>query len=402
MKPVFHWIGSLRERTKSAFLGAKVLEAESRMPFKKGILETTEKRTQIVLILLLLIQISNIVVDTTSQAHQGFETVFRTGTYWIGAVCILFTALFLDIKSKKAVSYALRNAIVKSCWLFILLGSVFFCYGDMAESRTIINYTLVTLAVGILPILNITEILLFLCTYLGINIIIGVSTGLPTCLIQNMVILSILSFYGSRVQYIFAIDVFTEREHLNRTNVTLKHLSETDQLTGLLNRRGMEERLYSNIGALRRCGDTISLLMLDIDFFKEYNDKFLHMEGDRCLKKIADCLMHCAQRSTDIVARYGGEEFVIAANNMNDENLIAFAMEIKSAIEEMRITFGYYEEFPCVTLSIGIAKMDIEGKQAEKDRERFMKDLIDLADKELYNAKANGRNCISYNRVIYC
>ncbi len=160
-------------------------------------------------------------------------------------------------------------------------------------------------------------------------------------------------------------------------------LAITDGLTKLFNHRYFQERLEQEVRRSRRYNHPTSLIIADIDFFKTYNDQFGHPRGDKALTTVAN-IMRGLTRETDILARYGGEEFVIVLPETTKEEAAGLARRICSAIEEEDF-FGK-EAMPDgrFTISLGVASMpdDAGGKQ----------DLIEAADKALYQAKKQGRD----------
>jgi diguanylate cyclase (GGDEF)-like protein len=174
-------------------------------------------------------------------------------------------------------------------------------------------------------------------------------------------------------QIAVAIDRMTLREKAGE----YQQLSITDPLTGLLNRRYIEERLAEEINRSQRSGEPLSLLMLDVDEFKSYNDRFGHPAGDEALRIVGRILKENL-RGADVAARYGGEEFSVLLPATSGEEAAAIAERIRRHAEETK--------FPKrrVTLSIGISSLSADVDTSKK--------LIDAADKALYQAKQNGRN----------
>lgn len=168
-------------------------------------------------------------------------------------------------------------------------------------------------------------------------------------------------------------------DHANLKSETgeLRQLSVTDSLTGLVNRRYLEERLTEEIKRSNRHGYPMAFLMIDVDFFKSYNDTFGHTEGDKTLKMVAAALKETL-RGADVAARYGGEEFSILLPQTTGEEAETIAERVRQRVEKT--------EFPNrkVTVSIGIANCSFEMNSCEN--------LIAAADKALYEAKRKGRN----------
>ncbi len=161
---------------------------------------------------------------------------------------------------------------------------------------------------------------------------------------------------------------------LEKTNRKLQMMSQRDGLTNVWNRRYFDEALLLEWRRASRYQESISLLFLDIDNFKIYNDNYGHQEGDRCLQQVATILQEHVQRSADVVARYGGEEFVILLPGTDQKGAISVAETIRKSVE----SFG-------VTVSIGIASM-VPSSQVSPD------DFIHMADQAMYKAKEKGKN----------
>lgn len=158
----------------------------------------------------------------------------------------------------------------------------------------------------------------------------------------------------------------------------LTQLATIDALTGLYNRRAFFEELETSIARINRHGGKIAILMIDIDFFKQYNDTNGHLEGDKMLKKVAKIIQNNI-RAGDIAARYGGEEFVILAHESDMQEAVFLAERLRMAVFKK-----YYKQK--VSFSIGISSYPIHGKDADT--------LLKRADEALYEAKRNGRNCV--------
>jgi len=168
---------------------------------------------------------------------------------------------------------------------------------------------------------------------------------------------------------------------------TLHQLSMTDGLTGIANRRSLDERLLQELNRAKRNQLTLSILLIDIDYFKLYNDHYGHIAGDDCLKQVTKILNSCKQRSNDFVARYGGEEFVFILPNTDVDGAKKFAENVKHKINKGNISHVYSKLVPHITLSFGIANYRCND---DVDVDAILK----RADEALYQAKNNGRNCI--------
>jgi diguanylate cyclase (GGDEF)-like protein len=171
----------------------------------------------------------------------------------------------------------------------------------------------------------------------------------------------------------------------------LERLNATDALTGIANRRVFGETLGREWHRSLRSGRPLSLLMLDVDHFKPYNDTHGHLGGDDCLRSVAQALASCTRRASDLVARYGGEEFAILLPDTGESDASAVAQSACRAVLSLGIPHGKSSVNDCVTVSIGVATFvpppAFVGKLAGKPSS-----LIDAADQALYEAKQQGRN----------
>lgn len=174
-----------------------------------------------------------------------------------------------------------------------------------------------------------------------------------------------------------------ERELENLTR-TFQELSNLDGLTGVANRRRFDEVYDKEWRSARRDNTDISLLMLDIDFFKAYNDRYGHLKGDTCLTQVAQCLKRETKRPRDLVARYGGEEFVLILPETNMDGAQRIAENIRIRVRELGIEHQD-SETGVVTVSVGVAA----GKPASMTSTA---DLLASSDKALYRAKLEGRD----------
>lgn len=175
---------------------------------------------------------------------------------------------------------------------------------------------------------------------------------------------------------------------LDALNAQLAHLSETDELTGLANRRQFDRRLADECARARRHGTPIALLLLDIDHFKRYNDLHGHPAGDACLRQVANALRGTARRGGDLVARIGGEEFAILLPHHSAAEARAQAESCTAALAAMALPHGNSPVSALVTLSIG----GVQVAQPAPELEAAM--LVQRADEALYEAKHAGRQCL--------
>ncbi|MBK6294085.1 MAG: diguanylate cyclase [Rhodoferax sp.] len=173
-------------------------------------------------------------------------------------------------------------------------------------------------------------------------------------------------------------------QDLEASNHRLARQSITDELTGLGNRRCFDQTLETEWQRGARMGTPVSLLMVDIDHFKRYNDRFGHPAGDEALRRIAKALGACVRRAGELVARYGGEEFVLLLPGANEAHALVTAQQCMHSLQQEAIDRGESAPAEFLTCSIGVATV-------QPDAEREASALINAADVAMYRAKTNGR-----------
>jgi diguanylate cyclase (GGDEF)-like protein len=177
---------------------------------------------------------------------------------------------------------------------------------------------------------------------------------------------------------------------LDELNAELSRLSNTDELTGLANRRHFDRRLAEECARAARHGTPLALLMLDVDHFKRYNDRHGHLAGDTCLQAVAAALSASARRPTDLVARFGGEEFAMLLPHQTADEARAQAERCAAALQAAALVHGDSPVSPWVTLSTGVAQ--VTGRPAGPSAADIAAELLRAADAALYRAKLAGRN----------
>ena len=176
---------------------------------------------------------------------------------------------------------------------------------------------------------------------------------------------------------------------LEEANHNLQKLSFLDGLTGIANRRRFDEMLLNEWQRAIRENIPISLIILDIDYFKNYNDRYGHLMGDECLKRVAKSFGSALKRSADLVARFGGEEFAVVLPNTDRKGAIATAEMLRRGIEEMMIPHMASSVGSYLTVSAGVAST-VPARYSRPD------ELVQSADEALYQAKHTGRNKVMY------
>jgi len=174
-------------------------------------------------------------------------------------------------------------------------------------------------------------------------------------------------------------------EELEEANQRLKHLTTIDKVTGIHNRRYFDDTLKREWNRCLREGKSLSLILVDIDNFKLYNDSYGHLQGDKCLRKVAKTLAGELKRSSDFVGRFGGEEFAAILANTKLDDAAKVAEQMRKCIEALKIVHEQSPTIPYITISLGLATI-------KPTRNTSFQELISAADQRLYQAKNQGRN----------
>ena len=173
---------------------------------------------------------------------------------------------------------------------------------------------------------------------------------------------------------------------LKRSRDQLKRLTMTDGLTGIANRRCFDETIERELHRTSRWRRPLSLVLLDIDHFKGFNDTYGHVAGDECLQQVSAVIAKAATRASDLAARYGGEEFAVVLPETGNEGAVLLAERIRAAVAALAIPHAKSLASGRVTVSLGVVTADSVASPRE---------LLMLADRQLYLAKAGGRNRIA-------
>lgn len=205
---------------------------------------------------------------------------------------------------------------------------------------------------------------------------------LPEVLISSLTLLgaTLIGAYCCYQRELAVRQAFLESRILN-------DLVDLDGLTGLYNRRRYDKDVEKLWRQSRRDQCQLTLLLIDIDFFKAFNDLYGHQAGDDALKRVGEVIANCAQRPLDLAARFGGEEFALVLYGSTQEFGRDIPEMLRRSVEELRIPHGNSVTSPWLTVSLGMAVLS-------PGNERSMMGAIQLADEALYQAKEEGRNRI--------
>lgn len=377
--------------TKTIFCGTSLLEKQDRLYLEEITADTNISRQVPFLLLLALFQISNLLVDYFSKAHPGYTFYYLSAGVYQLTLSLVYLLIVSFLLAKPGASLRNKQMVYRSFWLLFSLGVLYLSTLDILERNSLLNVFVLMSSLAIVPIFNFREISLFAGLNLLYLMVLLFFLKEKVFLIQQAVMAGVSAITLSQMLYASFFSSKVLQKRLKDANTELEKLSETDRLTGLLNRLGLENQMP----ALLEKTDRLSLIIFDIDHFKEYNDKFGHLQGDRCLQMVAENLKKVFEKDGHLLCRFGGEEFAIFLTGPTALEPLILARELKRAVECENFPAGCFKVSDFVTVSAGVVSIhisELDGIEA----------LITDADRELYHAKENGRNCISYGKKLYC
>lgn len=216
-----------------------------------------------------------------------------------------------------------------------------------------------------------------------------IGEDIPTkTIIGIMIIMINASISYTIISYLYRKCKNTKVQLIQMTE-KLKQLSIIDELTGLYNRRYMDIQLSKEWRLCKDQSRTLSIILVDIDLFKNFNDFYGHQKGDECLVKIAHSLNKTISKWSDWVARFGGEEFIVILSKTNESEANIIAGNLRAEIENLKIPHNTSNVSKYITVSIGVCTV-------RTDQFSEVNDVISLANKALYKAKKEGRNRVCY------
>jgi len=212
-------------------------------------------------------------------------------------------------------------------------------------------------------------------------------------LVLIALVFSLLKIWEGHLMKAQISELEEARKKIIEANKKLAFLTLNDSLTGLLNRRGFDKGIFQALETARRNSLMITMFMMDVDFFKNYNDNYGHVRGDKVLRGVGKVLRQVFGRSTDIIARYGGEEFAVVFIGENPNASVNLANDLIQAVEALGIIHEYSSVSDLLTLSTGVST--VRAKEVES-----VDSFIRHADEALYDAKERGRNRVSFTGII--
>lgn len=349
---------------------------------------------------------------------EEYPTSFLT--WWLGSALahVIFSPPIMQWKKKDFIPQS------ASIWEIIFMGLiiVFACFLAFIFAYPIEYLLLPPLIWAVFRLrrfeasllVSLTALVAIICTSKGYGVFVQESINLSLILLQSFIaVISIVTLIISAAltektiaqnqlnQTLENLEatVLRRTKELEKTQINLRHANKTlakmayiDSLTQVANRAYFDKILQKEWEQLIIEKECLSLLLIDVDYFKNYNDYYGHPEGDNCLKKIAQCFKSVVRYSSDIVARYGGEEFAIVLPYANCDQAMLVAGKIQNAIASSSIAHKTSKVSDIITVSIGITTM-------KPSYDSSPDDLIKKADEALYLAKQEGRNRFKVNGI---
>ena len=326
------------------------------------------------------------VINPDEPADSTLLFLYAGIILFISAYLIIF--IYMGKKARIKNMTSMRLTIITGL-MIVLIWGVFLVLFEHTEGFLPSAYILIMMSIGIIPYLSFWEIavtmipsqLLITLYVLTTNSFTG---NASTNILFDSWSFCLISILVSSLFYSLRISGFKKDIVLMEQNDMLKQHSEIDSLTGIYNRRKLDEELENEWQRSSRSQKPLSFLLIDLDHFKRFNDTYGHMEGDLCLRKAATIMAETLKRSTDVIFRYGGEEFAAILPFTSLDAACLVGEKLRKNIENARIEHEH-SQTGFLTVSIGVSSATgIHGKSA---------DILCLeADKALYAAKKSGRN----------
>lgn len=375
------------------------IQSEDMIPLRQYLIDENMIRIRMVIPTIIVVQL-------LLTAYYGFFTMVKA-SYLLSVALFLCTAIgcwvVLGRAQRDGVSPSHQIAAIHIVLLLFLLFDVHIQYEEALLSSASFRFFVGMLALLSIPLLTqrqslayITAMFLASAAYFflrgaalepGILLYRFLYTVCALCVASIRYVNAVRCFLADREKRSAIQELANANQELCRLNEELSMLSTTDPLTHICNRRAFDQYYPTAWNQCQRARDPIALLMLDIDYFKPYNDYFGHQSGDQCLQTVAAHINRHARRSTDMIARYGGEEFIVLLPGASMADAIRIAQTIRQDVEALQIEAPPSVSRPHVTVSIGVA-CQIPSAHSSHGA------LVQAADAAMYRAKANGKNCV--------
>ncbi|MDR2089503.1 MAG: GGDEF domain-containing protein [Clostridiales Family XIII bacterium] len=305
---------------------------------------------------------------------------------------LLFWFLFARARKKLISGRGARILVNAFLYLYCAIQLVF-CTFNILSGGGVNSYIIAVLILSMIPVIKPMQSLIgigisfvYVCAamYFARDISQTWNSIVLTDTWTNLIIIIGLSACGSVFLYDMYVSNFLQSVKLEKSNKELLIIANTDQMTGVANRRAFIRSFDDMWQQSVKDGRRIAVAIADIDFFKSYNDAFGHLEGDKCLMRVADCLQRSFRRASDIVSRYGGEEFLVVFEAESEEDCV-LPDRARENLQAMRIPNARTDVSPYVSISVGVCLV-------RPTADTPTSEALRTADEALYESKRGGRN----------
>ncbi len=333
---------------------------------------------------LLIVEVCGMLWSLSTEVKFDFKNGFLISccVFVVVSLCFII-AIEILLKLKKTSNQQMK-IIYTAYWVLYTIEALSFSVMEALDRQTTNNYLIFILLISILPVI----------TPFTKNLMLIVALYVECCALLFAMAKPLdlmICFFATILGMGYSVFHFNHYLSVSIANKKLEFSANGDLLTNFMNRRGLENAAPSLSNFCHNNGYDLCLIMMDIDNFKMYNDKYGHLEGDVCLKTVATCIKENFSRPTDLCVRYGGEEFLVLTAQKDIDRFIAHIERTLELINDIELE----RTFESVSVSAGLYVA------TEEDKDATIEELIARADKQLYNAKHSGKNCVSYNNIIY-
>lgn len=341
------------------------------------------KRSLLVCAFALLFQVTNLF----GEHMRIYEYMRIASGATVAVVLVYFVFAMLIYFRNPNITVNRMKKMYGIFWVVFTLQMTPFFWADVLYSQTPVNMIVFGTALAVCPVFkkkSIVYLYPFLFLYMFANVVIA---GADLELVMTSIAVIIVCMT-------IAINVQSSTYHLVSS---LYKESETDGLTKIYNRKAGIARMVSLLALGKRMERDVAAFFIDIDHFKNYNDSYGHLEGDKALSAVSACVQQCFSRETDVLCRIGGEEFAVMVFVNKKEDAVDLAKQLLHMVSQLQIPSGEGATYAYISVSIGVTMLHGFHRAAN---EEAVTAFIEAADRELYNAKRNDRNCISFQGEI--
>jgi diguanylate cyclase (GGDEF)-like protein len=376
---------------------------ELREQFENRRIDTNVNRMYVFSIYVIALQIAlnllNILRPSGGQNYEAaggrqidimYYVLLSLSTLLMG---LLFWFLLSRARKKRIQSRAVKAVIVNLFLYLYCAVQLVFCTFNILSAGGVNSYIITVLILSMVPVIKPLQSLismalsfLYICAamYIARDISQMWDSIMLTDTWTNLIIITGLSACGAVFLYDMYVSNFLQSVRLENSNRELTVMANTDQMTGVANRRAFARSFDDLWQRAVRDELRLAVAIADIDFFKSYNDAFGHLEGDKCLMRVANCLQQSFRRASDIVSRYGGEEFLVVFEAKKDGDFM-LADRARENLQALKIPSARTEPSPYVSVSVGVCLVRPAADTPSHE-------VLKTADEALYESKRSGRN----------